>query len=398
MHILVSAVSAARSPSGVCRYAANLALCLASTADVSRVTLLVGGWQERYFNSAFPIRRQKIEVVSVDVARSPLARNIWYWRRLANIAKKHRPDLVHLSFPVPIRRAQFECPVVSSLHDLYPYDIPENFGYPRVFLNRAFLKCCLSESDFVVCGSDFTFGRLRSLMPLVAEKKTARIYPCVEIDPEYVRRPVLPELGRRRFLLTVAQHRKNKNLGLLLSAFAELRGRDVEVADLSLVIVGGDGPETPYLERLVRQLSLEKHVVFRKALTDPALCWLYRNCVLVVAPSTIEGFGLPVVEALRCGSRVLCSDIPAFREVAGKTCHYFNLGVKSPAVALANSMRIAMRERPQGSPQLERFSSRNVAAQYVALYSSLTSAKLVADQLVSPPCRHKALGYDEVGS
>ncbi len=394
MHILISAVSATRSPSGVCRYAANLALSLASTNDVSRITLLVGSWQERYFNTAFPLQSQKIKIVPVDIARDPIARNIWYSGKLAQVAGKYRPNLVHLSFPVPFKRAQFDCPVVSSLHDLYPYDIPENFGYPRVLLNRAFLKRCLRQSDFVVCGSGFTFERLKSFMPLVAETKSARIYPCVAIDSAHFQRPVLPGLDERPFLLAVAQHRKNKNLGLLLAAFAELRGR-ASGDDLRLVIVGGEGPETPYLRRLTRQLSLEKHLVLRQALADSALCWLYRNCVLVVAPSTIEGFGLPVIEALQCGSRVLCSDIPAFREVGGKACHYFSLDVESPALALANSIRMAMQAEPKCPLHLDRFSPREVAAQYVALYSSLIPTGIAVNQSSTPPRRHEALDYDE---
>jgi glycosyltransferase involved in cell wall biosynthesis len=394
MHILISAVSAARSPSGVCRYAANLALSLASTNDISRITLLVGSWQERYFNTAFRLQGQKVKIVPVDIARGPIARNIWYSGNLAQVAGKYRPDLVHLSFPVPFRQERFDCPVVSSLHDLYPYDIPENFGYPRVLLNRAFLKRCLSQSDFVVCGSDFTLGRLKSFMPLVAETKAARIYPCVAIDPAHFQRPVLPELDGRQFLLAVAQHRKNKNLGLLLTAFAKFRAQASGENHLRLVIVGGDGPETPYLRRLTRQLSLEKHLVFGRALADPALCWLYRNCALVVAPSTIEGFGLPVVEALQCGSRVLCSDIPAFREVGGEACHYFRLEVESPAIALANSMQMAMQAQPKCSPNLDRFSGRVVAAQLVALYSSLMPTGIAVNQPSTPSRRHEALDYD----
>ena len=57
------------------------------------------------------------------------------------------------------------------------------------------------------------------------------------------------------------------------------------------------------------------------------LQWCYRKCELLLAPSSIEGFGLPVAEALLAGCRIVCSDILAFRELEGKNCHYVPLDV-----------------------------------------------------------------------
>ena len=113
---------------------------LAKVQEVSRVTLLVGRWQFAYFREAFGLRDSKVHVASVDLPNTPYARNCWYLFTLPRTAHQLGADVVHLSFPAPMRRAAFPCAVISSLHDLYPYDAPLNFGRFRVLFNRLFLR------------------------------------------------------------------------------------------------------------------------------------------------------------------------------------------------------------------------------------------------------------------
>jgi glycosyltransferase involved in cell wall biosynthesis len=372
MHILIAAVSSARNPSGICRHAANLARSLAEVPEISRVTLLLGPWQLMYFQHAFGLRGAKLHVATADVENNSPARNLWYYRTLPRLAEEHAADVVHLSFPVPVSRQRFRRPLLVSLHDLYPYDIPANFGITRVPFNRIFLRQCLKESDAVVCSSDFTRERLRCLRP-EAWLKATTIHQGVAIDPRRSRMPLIPEISGRPFLLAVGQHRSNKNLSLLLSAVAELRQRDQSNRRMRLLIVGAEGPETRTLHSVVEQHSIQDQVIFRKALSDDELCWLYRNCALLIAPSSIEGFGLPVAEALHCGSRVLCSDIPVFHEIGGAQCSYFSLTLNKPVDTLVDAMQSALHgPGPQASAS-NRFSPSEIAQQHVRLYSSLIS-------------------------
>jgi glycosyltransferase involved in cell wall biosynthesis len=372
MHVLISAVSSARKPSGICRHAANLATLLSSAPNISQVTLLVGEWQLFYFRDAFGLRDGTLRIIPVGVANRPLDRNWWYFFQLPEIARKYGADLLHLSFPAPIRRSGLNTPVVLSLHDLYPYDACRNFGYHRVLFNRAFLQQCLGSSDAVVCSSDFTLRRLRQLAPGIASRKAIRIYQQVALNPANETAPALEELRTQPFLLSVAQHRSNKNLDLLLLAFAAIRHLS-RSSKLRLVIVGAEGPETSKLHALTRQLRLEDHVSFLSNLTDFELCWLYRRCELMVAPSSVEGFCIPVIEALGCGSRVLCSDIPVLREIGGSSCHYVSLKGKQPVSALTQAMEETLRH-PTPKPQSSnRFSAREISRQYYDLYSALLS-------------------------
>jgi glycosyltransferase involved in cell wall biosynthesis len=396
MHVLICAVSSSRHPTGICRHATNLARCLAASDEVSQITVLTGGEQARYFDSAFQLRDRKLAMTTVNLHNGSIARNYWYMDGLPKEVKVYGPDVVHLSFPAPVVRERFSCPVVTSLHDLYPYDIPANFGFPRVIFNRLFLRQCLRNSDTIVCGSDFTLNRLRAIAGSAVKSKAIRIYQSVHSDPMSICRPSLPDMGGRRFLLCVAQHRRNKNLDLLIRALADLRRLGDQHQELYLVIVGADGPETASLKKLIRQLALQPHVTLINSLADPELCWLYRNCELFVAPSCIEGFGLPVVEALQCGARVACSDIPAFREIAGDACRYFDLRAPSPAVYMAQAVSATLQERRRRPEGLHRFSAEEVAAQYVSLYSQLLAEQQGSASSQEPISTDQVPGYDRL--
>ena len=371
MHILISAVSSARRPSGICRHAANLASSLIKTRGVSRITLLVGAWQKAYFSAAFNLARTPVELTVAGVENTALARNLWYYRALPRLSRDLGADIVHLSFPAPIARRNFNCAVICSLHDLYPYDVPANFGSARVLFNRLFLRQCLQQSDAVVCSSDFTRQRLQLHASDAVRRKATRIYQSVSLDPGSARQPTFMQAESGGFLLSVAQHRSNKNLPLLLSAFAALRARYELCRKLRLLIIGANGPVTKTLVNLVKQHSLGDHVIFQSALPDPELCWLYEHADLVVLPSTIEGFCLPLAEALRCGSKVLCSDIPILREVGAGHCHYFCLNSHDPVKGLAHSIVAALASPKLPAESTPRFSPESIAQQYLALYRSL---------------------------
>ncbi len=200
------------------------------------------------------------------------------------------------------------------MHDLYAFDAPANFRFPIV--NQFLFKRCVSESDGIVCVSRATERRLQEVVPQLAATRTVvQIYNpvCVpELCPE---QKAAAGCRPGKFILTVGQHRRNKNLLLLLKAYANLRNRNEQWRDCSLVVVGSDGPETPALHALTAELGLRENVLYLSRVDDSELAWLYRNCLVIALPSSHEGLCMPLIEAVRSGARAVCSDIPVLREL-----------------------------------------------------------------------------------
>jgi glycosyltransferase involved in cell wall biosynthesis len=98
----------------------------------------------------------------------------------------------------------------------------------------------------------------------------------------------------------------------------------------------------------------------------------------LLAPSVIEGFGLPIAEALVAGCRIVCSDIPAFRELAANSCQFVTLGLgeeESFAAAICEALR-----QPRPDPiALPQFSADAIAASCLDLYRSLYRSTLSSD-------------------
>jgi len=258
--------------------------------------------------------------------------------------------------------------VVVSLHDLYPYDEPDNFGFPRVFFNRVFLQQCLKQVDSIACVSETTLSRLKARFPRFAHRKGVVIPNCVSIHSV---KPALPGGERRQFFLMVAQHRVNKNVPLAIKVFEELLQLGKIDGKMALFVVGNHGPETERIRAVIKEKALEESVQLKVGVSDRELRWLYENCELLMAPSWMEGFGLPVVEGLLCGSRVVCSDISAFREVGGLACHYFDLHAESAVSAMLAAVCKALMEPVRRAEGLERFTLENVARENAALYAQL---------------------------
>jgi glycosyltransferase involved in cell wall biosynthesis len=122
---------------------------------------------------------------------------------------------------------------------------------------------------------------------------------------------------RRIELLHVGSTIARKRIEVLIHVVAALRASNPQ---LRLIRVGG--PFTPGQRQLVHDLGLQDHVVSVPFVTPRVLSAIYRRAALLLQTSEREGFGLPVAEAMACGTPVLASDLPALREVGGPSSTY----------------------------------------------------------------------------
>jgi glycosyltransferase involved in cell wall biosynthesis len=371
MRVLIALPSSSGQLSGIPRHAINLARCLLTRSEIAEVHLVAAPWQQEFVRDAAPHGDARLHLHSAPIGNSALSRNLWFYAGLPKLADRLNADLVHLAYPAPVQRGAYHCPTVVTLHDLYPYDIPENFGFPKVLFNRAVLRRCLRCVNAIACVSHSTLSRFKSLDASIAERATV-VYNSVERQTLPAMEIAPPEWGDRPFLLCVAQHRRNKNVLLVLQVFERLLQTRQISAKTRLAIVGIPGPETSAIRNFIAHAGMTNKVVLLNGISEAQLDWCYRNCSLLLAPSKIEGFGLPVAEALLAGCRVVCSDIPAFRELGGNDCRYVSLGMQQ-VEAFADAVRVALSQASPGPIDLPQFSAPVIAEKYIQLYRSLLS-------------------------
>lgn len=373
MKVLVAAASYASNISGIQRHACNVVRCLLQQQDVYFVHLVIAPWQRKLVQAAGIKPDVRLSTHIAEMAPGSLSRNFWHYRRLPELAARFKVDLVHLTYPVPVNAAAFSCPTVVTLHDMYPYEIPMNFGFPKFIFNRLILKQCLRNVDAIACVSDITRLRLEQYSSAAVWQKGVRIYNCVEAQPVCAAQSPIPNWQGQPFLLCVAQHRHNKNLPLLIRTFDRLLRAGQIDSHMRLVILGITAQDTPNIYRLVSALNLSESICFLEGLSEEDLQWCYTRCEALVAPSLTEGFGLPVAEGLLAGCRIVCSDIPAHREVGDGQCRFVALG-RDAEIRFAEAI-VEVFKNPKRKPTaLPQFSLPILAKQYINLYRRLISS------------------------
>ncbi len=380
MKVVIALTSSSGQLSGVQRHAVNLARCLLTRDQITAVHLIAAPWQQDFVRDAAPRTDARLHLHTALVRNNSLSRNLWYYAALPRIAARLNADIVHLGYPTPLNRHAYRCPTVVTLHDLYPYDVPQNFGFPKVLFNKLVLRQCLRAADAIACVSQSTLDRLEGMEPLLALQKAVVVHNSVARQPRVSPSSPLPQWSGEPFLLCVAQHRRNKNLLFLLQVFERLLRTRCIAQHTRLVIVGIPGPETNAVLRFLAAAGIADRVLLLNGLSDEELQWCYRNCALLLAPSLIEGFGLPVAEALLAGCSVICSDIPAFREVGGDRCLYIPLNAAAEQ-AFCDAIPKAIRESAPKPVALPQLSAPFIAEQYFQLYRSLLLPPSTLDAL-----------------
>ena len=121
------------------------------------------------------------------------------------------------------------------------------------------------------------------------------------------------------YITYVGKPTERRNLSALIRAFAELKTK--HRLPHKFLIVGADLPGTSPFRRVIAELGLDKEVVIRGHATHEEMVSVYNAAALFIYPSSYEGFGMPVLEAMACGTPVIALNNTAFPEFAGGVAH-----------------------------------------------------------------------------
>jgi glycosyltransferase involved in cell wall biosynthesis len=190
----------------------------------------------------------------------------------------------------------------TTVHDLVPLRFPEWVEPATLRMHGPKYENAARTCDSVFVNSRFTAGEVRELLG-VPDERIVVAYPGV--DPRFRPDGERADLGGP-YVLAVSTLEPRKNLPALVAAFGLLRQRRPE---LTLALAGLEGWEDrPLVAEGVRLLGF---------VSDDELARLYRGAAAFAYPSRFEGFGIPVVEALACGTPVVVSSHPSLDEASG---------------------------------------------------------------------------------
>lgn len=288
-----------------------------------------------------------IEPLHLDARRQEL-RMAWMLPRLLRRAGAH---LVHTQYAVPLR---CPCPAVVTVHDLSFARSPELMGWRDRRVFRAVVPRAVRRAATVLTVSERTRRDLEELYRLTSSR--------VVVIPNGVDAVFTPQgaIADGRYALSVGAVQARKDQAAALFAAREV--------GLDLVIAGPE-KDRGLAEELRRGgARLEGHV-------DPErLAALYRGAACLVQASRYEGFGLPVLEAMACGTPVVAVEEPALREVAG------DAAVIVPRRELADGIRRALAERDRwvqaGFRRARGFTWRRAAERTLAVYLDVLASTL----------------------
>lgn len=243
-------------------------------------------------------------------ARFRPARILWEQIVLPVEAARYRLDILfNPGFTAPLFAP---CRQVTVFHDLQHKRHPEYFRWFDLPFWRFLLWAAAHRSDSLIAVSEATRSDLLRFYRISEDRVTAIAHGVEPAFSNLDRSHIQP------YLLCVSTLHPHKNLRRLIGAFGRKR------RDFHLTVVGMRGFHAESIERLIDEMGLRESVQLTGWISREKLYDLYARARAFVYPSTFEGFGMPVLEALAAGIPTACGDIPPLREVAGESALFFD--------------------------------------------------------------------------
>jgi glycosyltransferase involved in cell wall biosynthesis len=373
LHIAIDAHSVGTGLAGNETYAANLIEALAEIDQHNRYTLYVTRAEavER-FTARWPNFSVRRTLPHSPLVRIPLT--------LAAELRRRPVDVLHVQYTAP---PFAPCPVVATIHDLSFEHLPDTFKRRSRLQLRLTVRRTARAAAHVIAPSQFTARDListyairperLSVIPLAASERFA---PASAAEVERVRRRY--QLGDE-YILAVGSIQPRKNLTRLVRAYAALRAARPHAKLPQLVLAGKKAWLYDETLRAVTTSGAAADVLLPGYVPEADLPALYTGALCFAYPSYFEGFGLPPLEAMRCGTPVVAGDRTSLPEVvgdAGLLVDPFDEAAIAAALArLIDAPELRARLRTQGLARAARWGWRDAARRTLEIYQGATGGR-----------------------
>ena len=325
--------------------------------------------------AAFKITGAK-ELYAPINSKIPLHQKIRSFTSIPSLMKKNDIDVViepaHFGpFLLPSKTKR-----VTVIHDITPVLFPAYHNSASHYVHKLFLPRITKNADLIIANSEHTKKDLEEHYPN-AKGKTEVVY--LGKEPQFV--PVVNPLVLEKYkiaapyLLFVGTLEPRKNLVMLVNAFGKLKNSIA--TPLQLVLAGKMGWDSEELKSAIANSSHKSDIIVTGYVERSELPALYSMAKIFVYPSFYEGFGLPVLEAMSCGTPVVSSNTSSLPEVGGKAALYFAPeDVNALIVHLENLLKdeeLYNKHKQLATEESEKFSWEKAGKEMIALLVGLSN-------------------------
>jgi glycosyltransferase involved in cell wall biosynthesis len=301
--LLINLAVLFNQPTGIATYALNIAKYLQSLDPIFLTAKPQDNWQYHLIPN---------NMTPAEGSRGHLRRLWWTQWQLPKIYQQLQSNLIYA--PLPEAPLYSKCRYIVMCHDLIPLRFPRQFS-PLTNYFRYVTPQVLKQAKHIICNSEATANDLIDYYGISAKKITPILlaYDATHFYP----RPQESKLSfplNRPYFLYLGRQDPYKNLARLITAFAQLKNYQ----DYNLYIAGAtDSRFTPQLQQQVSELNLTQQIKFLDYVSYQELPILLSQALALVFPTLWEGFGLPVLEAMACGTPVITSKLASLPEMTG---------------------------------------------------------------------------------
>lgn len=298
---------------------------------------------------------------------------IWQNLHQYNILKKNMIDFCF--FPVyemPIyKNKKIKC--VTTIHDIQAYHYPDYFSKLENMWFRLGWKQTIKNADRVVTISDYTKHDIENHFKHANNIK--RIYnPIVlndKIKCDFNQLSKKYNIQKNKYYYTVCSLHKHKNLITLINVMEEIKKNEKQIPNI-LVISGVGGPQKKDLENIIIEKKLEKNIILTSFVSNEERNALIENSNVFLFPSLFEGFGMPPVEAMMLGTKVITTKCTSLYEVTNGKCEY----VEDPLSTKEWINKIKKIQKMESKKyKFKEYDKKHIARQYLDLFYEVNNEK-----------------------
>ena len=277
---------------------------------------------------------------------------------------------------------EISCKKIVTIHDLIPYIMPETVGrgYLLKFLKE--MPLVIGNSDGIITVSEFSKQDILKFFPIDENKifvtPLAADKKYMPLDKTYCKNMLRDTYKLTEpFILYLGGFSERKNVASVLTAFSKVY-KDLD-RKYNLVIVGGYKDSSQRLVMLANELGIDDIVVFTGFVPEEHLPIFYNCSDAFIYPSFYEGFGLPPLEAMNCGTPVIASNLTSIPEVVGDggiLINPYNISEISLAIGnLLSNENLRQELSYKGLKRAKEFSWQETAQSTLKVYEDIYNGK-----------------------